>query len=120
MCELHIVPDPVCNVGELEAVAFATVNVPHGHGCESGTKGGEAEDEHRGGVGGIGLVGLPYKHGDDGTSEVLDEEDHRVGGAETLQRDDLRHAGPEGCRSQRVADAEDDHQGDSDKLRSEE
>ena len=66
------------DVGELEAVAFAAVNVPHGDSREGCTKGGEAEDEHRGGVGGIGLVGAAYTHWDDGAAEVLDEEDHRV------------------------------------------
>jgi len=63
---------------------LATVDVPHGDGCDGGTEGGEAEDEHRGLVGGICLVGLSYEHRDDGTAEVLDEEDHRVGGAEAL------------------------------------
>ena len=76
MCELHIVPDPVCNVGELEAVGFFAVNVKHGDGSEGGAKGGEAEDEHRGGVSGIGFVGLAYTHGDYSTPEILDEEDH--------------------------------------------
>ena len=76
MCELHIVPDPVCNIRELEAVGLLTVDVKHGDGGDGGTKGREAEDKHRGGVGGIGLVGLAYTHGDDGTAEVLDKEDH--------------------------------------------
>ena len=58
---------------------LTTVYIPHGHGCEGGTEGSEAEDEHRGLVGGIGFVGLSHEHRDDGTSEVLDEEDHRVG-----------------------------------------
>ena len=100
------------NVGELEAVALATVDVEHGDGGDGGTEGGEAEDEHRGGVGGIGLVGAAHEHRDDGAAEVLDEEDHGVGGAETFQGDDLWHAGPEGGGGQRVANAERDHQGD--------
>lgn len=91
---------------------LATVDVPQDEGCEGGSEGGEAEDEHRGLVGRIGLVGLTNEHRDDGTAEVLDEEDHRVGGAETFQRDDLRYTRPEGGRSQGVANAEDDHQGD--------
>ena len=91
---------------------LATVDVPQDEGCEGGTEGGEAEDEHRGLVGGIGLVGLTNEHRDDGTAEVLDEEDHRVGGAETFQRDDLRYTGPEGCGGQGVSHGEDDHQGD--------
>ena len=100
MCELHIVPDPVCNVWELEAVGFFAVDVKHGDGGEGGTKGGEAEDKHRSGVGGIGFIGLAHTHGDDGTSEVLDEEDHRIGCAETFQGDDLRYAGPKGSGCQ--------------------
>ena len=78
---------------------MAAVYIPHGQGCEGSTEGGEAEDEHGGLVGGIGLIGLTYEHRDDGTAEVLDEEDHRAGGAETFQRNDLGHAGPEGCGS---------------------
>ena len=77
MCELHIVPDPVCNIRELEAVGLLTVDVKHGDGGDSGTKGGEAEDEHGSGVGGVGLVGFAYEHRDDGTSKVLDKKDHR-------------------------------------------
>ena len=75
---------------------FFTVHIEHGDGGEGGTKGGEAEDEHGGGVGGVGLVGFTYEHRDDGTSKVLDKEDHGVGCAETFQRDDLRYTGPEG------------------------
>ena len=112
MCELHIVPDPVCNVGELEAVAFATVNVPHGDGGEGGTQGSEAEDKHRGGVGGIRLIGLADTHRNDSAAKVLDEEDHRVGRTQAFQWDDLRYAGPEGGGSQGVSHGEDDHQGD--------
>ena len=44
---------------------LATVDVPQDEGCEGGTEGGEAEDEHRGLVGGIGLVGLTNEHRDD-------------------------------------------------------
>ena len=88
------------DVWELKAVVLTAVNVPHGEGCEGCAEGGEAEDEHGGFVGGVGLVGLTNKHRDDGTAEVLDEEDHRIGGAETFQRYDLGHAGPEGCGSQ--------------------
>ena len=80
----------------METVGFLAVYVKHGNGGEVGTEGGEAKDEHRSGVGGVGLVGLAYKHRNDSTSEVLDEEDHGVGSAETLQGDDLRHTGPEG------------------------
>lgn len=72
------------------------IYIEHGDGNKGGTKGGEAEDEHRRSVGGVGFVGLTYKHRDDRSSEVLDEEDHRVGGAETFQGDDLRYTGPEG------------------------
>ena len=63
----------------MKAVAFLAVYVKHGDGGEGGAKGGEAKDEHRGCVGGVSFVGLTHEHGDDGTSEVLDEEDHRVG-----------------------------------------
>ena len=38
------------DIRELEAVAFATVDVEHGKGGDGGTEGGEAEDEHGGGV----------------------------------------------------------------------
>ena len=100
------------NVGELEAVAFAAVDVEHGKGGDGGTEGGEAEDEHGGGVSGIGLVGAAHEHGDNGAPEVLDEEDHRVGGAETFQGDDLWHAGPEGGGHQGITDTEDNHQSD--------
>ena len=71
---VRLLPD----VWELETVGFLAVDVEHGDGSDGGTKSGEAEDEHRGGVGGISLIGLTYTHGDDGTSEVLDKEDHRV------------------------------------------
>ena len=91
---------------------MATVYIPHCQGGEGGTEGGEAEDEHGGLVGGISLIGLSYEHRDDGTAKVLDEEDHRIGGAEAFQWDDLGHAGPEGCGSQGVTHGEDDHQGD--------
>ena len=43
---LHIVPDPVCNIRELETVGLLAVDVKHGDGSEGGAKGGEAEDEH--------------------------------------------------------------------------
>ncbi len=100
----------MCNVGELETIVLATVYIPHADGCEGGTEGGEAEDEHRGLVGRIGLVGLSYEHRNDGAAEVLDEEDHRISGAETFERDNLRNTGPESGRSQGVGDAEYDHQ----------
>ena len=110
---LHIVSAPFY-VWKLEAVVFFAVNVPHGDSGEGGAEGSEAEDEHRSGVGRVGLVGLAYKHRDDGTSKVLDKEDHGVGSAEALQGDNLRYAGPEGGRGEGVANAEDDHQGDGD------
>jgi len=103
---LRLVPD----IRELEAIAFPAVDEEHGDGDEGGTEGGEAEDEHRSGIARVGFVGAANEHGDDSAAEVLDEEDHGIGRAEALQGDDLRHAGPEGGRSQRVADTEDDHQ----------
>jgi len=66
------------DIRELEAVGFLMVNVKHGYSREGSTESSEAEDEHRGGIGGIGLIGLANTHGDDGTSEILDKEDHRV------------------------------------------
>ena len=101
----------MCNIWELETIGFPTVDVKHGDGSESGAKGSETEDEHRSGIGGVGLVGLAYTHGDDGTTEVLDKEDHGVSCAKAFQGDDLRHAGPKSSRCQRVADAKRDHQG---------
>ena len=99
----------MCNIWELETIGFPTVDVKHGDGGEGCTKGGEAEDEHRSGVGGVGFVGLAYAHGDDSTSEVLDKKDHRVSCAKAFQGDDLRYAGPKGGRCQRVTDAKHDH-----------
>ena len=96
----------------MEAVGLAAVDIKHGDGSKGGTEGGEAEDEHRGGVGRVGLVGAAYTHGDDGASEILDEKDHRVSRTQAFQGDDFRYAGPEGGRCQGVADAQDDHQGD--------
>ena len=104
----------MCNIWELETIGFPTVDVKHGDGSEGSAKSRETEDEHRSGVGGIGLVGFAYTHRDDGTAEVLDEEDHGVCRSQTFQGDDLRYTRPEGCWSQGVADAEDDHQGDGD------
>ena len=97
------------DVRQLEAVAFAAVDIEHGEGDEGCTEGGEAEDEHRCGVTWVRVVGTAYEHGDDGAAEVLDEEYHGVGGAEALQWDDFRHAGPECSGCQRIADAEGDH-----------
>ena len=104
----------MCNIWELETIGFPTVDVKHGDGSEGSAKSREAEDEHRRCVCRVGFVGFTYKHRDDGPSEVLDKEDHRIGSAETFQGDDLWHAGPEGGGCQRVADAEDDHQGNGD------
>ena len=66
------------DIRELEAVRFLTVNVKHGKSRDGSAESSEVEDEHRGGIGGVVLIGLAYTHGDDGTSEVLDKEDHRV------------------------------------------
>ena len=77
---------------------FFAVHIEHGDGGEGSAEGGEAEDQHRSGVGRIGLIGASYKHGDNGAAEVLDEEDHRVGCAETFQGDNLRYTGPKGGR----------------------
>ena len=52
------------------------VYVEHGDGGDSSAKGSETKDKHRGGVGGVSLIGLTYEHGDDSTSKVLDEENH--------------------------------------------
>ena len=104
------------DIRQLKAVGFLAVYDEHGDGCEGGTEGCKAEDEHRGGVGGICLVGLAHTHGDDGTPEVLYEEDHRVGCTQTFQGDDLGYAGPQGSRSQRVANRENHHQGDGNRA----
>ena len=100
------------DIGQLEAVAFAAIDVEHGKGGEGGTKGGEAEDEHRRGVGRVCLVGTTYQHGDDGSAEILDEENHGVGCAQTFQGNDFGHTRPQGCWCQRIADAENHHQRD--------
>ena len=84
----------MCNIWELETIGFPTVDVKHGDGSEGSAKSRETEDEHRGLVAGIGLVGFSNEHRDDGTAEVLDEEDHRIGGAETFQRYNLGYTGP--------------------------
>ena len=90
----------MCNIWELETIGFPTVDVKHGDGSEGSAKSRETEDEHRSGVGGIGLVGFAYTHRDDGTAEVLDEEDHRVCCAQAFQRNNLWYTGPEGCGCQ--------------------
>ena len=71
---VELLPD----IRELQAVAFLAVGIPHCDGDDGCTKGREAEDEHRGGVTGVGLVGATYEHGDNGSTEILDEEDHRI------------------------------------------
>ena len=52
----------MCNIWELETIGFPTVDVKHGDGSEGSAKSRETEDEHRSGVGGIGLVGFAYTH----------------------------------------------------------
>lgn len=71
---VRLLPD----IRELEAVGLLTVNVKHGDGSDSSSEGGEAEYKHRGGISRVGLIGLAYTHGDDGTAEILDKENHRV------------------------------------------
>ena len=91
---VRLLPD----IRKLETIGFLMVDVKHSDGGEGSPEGGEAEDEHRGGVRGISLVGTTYEHGDDGASEILDKENHRVSCAETFQRNNLRNTRPEGGR----------------------
>lgn len=87
-----------------------TVYIKHGECNEGGTKGGAAKDNHGGSVGRVLFIGPSYEHRNDGAAEVLDEEDHGIGSAQTLQRNNLRHAGPESGGCHRIADGERDHQ----------
>ena len=92
-CQI-LISATIADVGQLQSAAFAAVCDEHDHGNGGGTEGCEAKDEHRGGVGGVLLVSPSYEHGDDGASEVLDEEYHGEGRTQAFQGNNLWYAGP--------------------------